>query len=61
MRQANQHAQLLNEEEKELDDIVRGLRYEVYHDGGRVEGSRNAISVLCCLLGQHKAKRIVEQ
>lgn len=52
---------MLNEEEKELDDIVRGLRYEVYHDGGRVEGSRNAISVLCCLLGQHKAKRIVEQ
>ena len=46
-------------EEKELSDILMKLRSEIY-EGRFVCEKRNPISVLGCLVGWKKAKKILE-
>ena len=62
LRKASKGAQVKNQEEGELDEIVRSLRYEGYQESFKIERkARNPVSILCCLVGHRKAKRIVEQ
>jgi hypothetical protein len=41
-----------------LDDILRQLRYESYQMGENT--TRNPVSVVACLVGWKKAKKLIE-
>lgn len=49
--------QIKTEEEKELSDILMKLRNEIYE--GKCSERRNPISVVGCLVGAKKAKKIL--
>lgn len=54
----NKEEQIKSEEERELADIIMKMRHEIY-EGRFVSEKRNPISVICCLVGWRKAKKIL--